>query len=138
LRSDRRPSRDTIQRRLILAALGDLDTHATAEQIYAEVATKHPSISRATVYRNLARMAEAGDIANIGSVDGSAHYDNRLHGHCHFVCDSCGRIFDLSGDISAICAEVAEAHGHEARAHGIYLAGVCRDCKGRAQQENCQ
>ena len=131
MRSGRPASRNTIQRQLVLTALGDLNIHATAEQVYDRVSTMHPSISKATVYRNLGRLAETGAIANIGSFDGATHYDHRLHRHYHFVCDSCGRIFDVSGDISGLCDEIEDTDGHEVRGHSLNFAGVCRDCRGK-------
>lgn len=128
----RHTSRRTVQRRLILSALGELDIHATAEQVYEYVCTRHPSISKATVYRNLGRLALTGEIANIGNFDGATHYDHRLHRHYHFVCDVCGRIFDVSGDIGlgdgGLCAGL---DGHEVRGHNLTFVGLCRECKGK-------
>ena len=129
MQADKRPARDTIQRRLILAALEELDIHATAEQVYGHVCAAYPSISKATVYRNLRQMAESGEIADIGILDGSTHYDHRLHRHYHFVCESCGRIFDVAGNIGELCAAIGETDKHEIRGHSLHFAGLCRDCK---------
>ena len=51
---------------------------ATAEQVYGHVAAEHPSISKATVYRNLGQMVEAGELINIGSFYGAAQRDKNL------------------------------------------------------------
>ena len=53
-------TRNTIQRALVLEAVNRLQCHATADEIYAEIAKEHPHISRATVYRNLNLLAELG------------------------------------------------------------------------------
>ena len=54
--------RNTIQRKLVLDTVRNLD-HPNAEQVYGEIITKHPHISKATVYRNLNLLAaqNAGD-----------------------------------------------------------------------------
>ena len=51
-------NRNTIQRSLVLEAVNKLQCHATADQIYAEIVKEHPTISRATVYRNLNLLRE--------------------------------------------------------------------------------
>jgi len=68
--------RNTIQKQLVLDAVKELNIHATAEQVFEYVVKKHTSISKATVYRNLSQMAESGELLNIGSFYGSAHYDH--------------------------------------------------------------
>ena len=43
--------------------------HPTSAEVYERVREKHPSISRATVYRNLAVLAEGGDIVRVKVLD---------------------------------------------------------------------
>ena len=57
--------RHTIQRTLVFDAVNKLQCHATADEIYEEIAKEHPNISRATVYRNLKQLAEAGEIRRL-------------------------------------------------------------------------
>ena len=45
--------RNTIQRSLVYEAVNRLQSHATADEIYAAIAAEHPNISRATVYLSL-------------------------------------------------------------------------------------
>ena len=55
-------SRNTIQRQLVLSAVRQLQNHPTADEVYQEVQKNCPTISRATVYRNLKLLAEEGEI----------------------------------------------------------------------------
>jgi len=121
--------RKTIQRDLILDAMKKLDMHATAEQVYGYVAAEHPTISKATVYRNLSQMAESGELVNIGSFDGVAHYDHNCHRHGHFVCDGCRQIFDVDGRLPGLFDRVADMDGHEIRGFNLSFNGLCRDCR---------
>ena len=50
--------RNTVQRAMTLEAVRRLHAHPTAEEVYRQVAAEHPSVSRATVYRNLRQLAE--------------------------------------------------------------------------------
>jgi len=111
----------------------ELDIHATAEQVYDHVAAEHPSISKATVYRNLGQMVEAGELINIGNFYGAAHYDHNCHKHCHFACDECKRIFDVSDCLPPdLYGRIASMDGHEIRGHNLSFNGLCRDCKAKA------
>ena len=56
--------RHTVQKNMIYAALCELKNHPTAHEVYEHVRTAHPTISKATVYRVLNRMAEQGTILN--------------------------------------------------------------------------
>ncbi|MCL2192942.1 MAG: transcriptional repressor [Treponema sp.] len=109
-----------------------LDIHATAEQVYDYVVTEHPSISKATVYRNLSQMVESGEIITIGNFYGATHYDHNCHDHYHFICDDCKRIFDLDGYLHDLCGQVASMCGHEIRGHNLNFNGLCQDCKVKA------
>ena len=121
--------RNTIQRKLILAALKELNIHATAEQVYEYVAAEHPSISKATVYRNLGNMAELGEIINIGNFYGSAHYDHACHNHYHFICEKCKKVFDVHSYFPEICDHITNADGFEIKSHSLSFSGLCHECK---------
>ena len=51
------PSRNTIQRALVLEAVRSLHNHPTSADVYEAVRRTYPNISRATVYRNLGVLA---------------------------------------------------------------------------------
>jgi len=119
---------------MILDAVKKLDIHATAEQVYDRVVMRHPSISKATVYRNLSQMAESGELINIGNFYGATHYDHNSHKHYHFVCDNCKRIFDVSDYIPDLCGRIANMDGHEIRGHNLNFNGLCRGCKTKPRE----
>jgi Fe2+ or Zn2+ uptake regulation protein len=120
--------RKTIQRKLIFDAVKALDIHATAEQVHEYVSDTHPSVSMATVYRNLNQMAEAGELLNIGSIKGAAHFDHNCHGHYHFICDKCERVYDVNDFFPEICERVTGMDGFQIKGHSLIFSGVCPDC----------
>ena len=56
--------RNTIQCALVLETVNRMTGHVSADEVYDAIAADHPNISRATVYRNLNRLAEMGKIQN--------------------------------------------------------------------------
>jgi len=120
--------RNTIQRQLVYNAVKELDIHANAEQVYEYVVAIHPSISKATVYRNLNQMAESGDLLNIGSFYGSSHYDHNCHDHYHFICDECRRVFDIDNSFPDV-TKLTKMEGFEIKGHNLSFYGICDECK---------
>jgi Fe2+ or Zn2+ uptake regulation protein len=121
--------RKTVQRQLIFDAVKELNIHATAEQVVEYLAQKHPSIGRATVYRNLNYMAETGELLRIGSFYGSTHYDHNLHEHFHFVCSQCRKIFDIEGCLSDVFNRFKQTQGFDITDCNISFGGLCWECK---------
>ena len=83
-------TRNTIQRALVLEAVRRFAGHGTAEELYQAVAQRYPHISKGTVYRNLQRLCELGEIRRVEVPDGADRYDRILEDHYHVRCDGCG------------------------------------------------
>jgi len=122
----------TIQQRIIHEAVSELGTHPKAEDVYAHVAMTHPTISRATVFRNLNQLAEAGKLLNIGKIDGVTRYDHNCHDHYHFECKICKRVFDVDGVVLDINPQAGCADGFCIDETVVYFRGSCAECGDRA------
>ena len=121
--------RNTIQRQLILEAVKDLNIHASAEQVVEYLAEKHPAIGRATVYRNLNSMSEAGELLRAGNFYGTTHYDHNCHEHYHFICSNCKKIFDVEGELNNITDRFRDTEGFDITECNISFSGLCWECK---------
>ena len=127
-----RNRRNTIQRSLVCEAVHRLQSHATAEEIYDEIVKQHPTISRGTVYRNLIRLAEEGEIRRMEIPGGPDRYDHRCHGHYHARCLQCGRVFDVEmAYLQDLEKAVTDAHGFAITGHDIIFRGICPDCQAK-------
>jgi len=121
--------RNTVQRQLILDSVRALNIHATAEQVFEHITRIHPSISKATVYRNMGKMAETGELLNIGNFYGSTHYDHNTHEHYHFICEDCRRVFDVDGTFSEIIERVEALGKLNIKSLQVSFSGLCSGCK---------
>ena len=109
--------RNTIQKQLVLDAVFRLANHPTAEEVYAEVARSHPTVSKATVYRNLGSLSEDG------------RFDQMLLEHHHIICTQCGCFADAPASGSAALDEaVARQTGYSGVSHDIVFRGLCPEC----------
>ena len=124
--------RNTIQRALVLEAVNSLQCHATADEVYEEIVREHPTISKATVYRNLNLLSEMGEIRRL-EIPGSAdRFDHISRTHCHVKCGVCGHVFDVDMDfVTGLENRIRDNHGFDFTDYDIIFHGVCPECKKR-------
>ena len=122
--------RETRQRKAIMEVLRDVRSHPSADWIYDEVRKKLPHISKGTIYRNLNVLEDEGLIIEL-NVDGMAgRYEARQGNHYHFICEKCGRIFDLDVPVeSGLNTEFAKKTGFQITHHQLEFRGLCKDCQ---------
>lgn len=122
----------TNQRALIVRmALGTHD-HFTAEQLLERCRKTDPRVSRATVYRTLAVLEQAGFVAGLDTGDGSRRFEHVLgHAHHdHMVCRVCARIFEFRDDEMERRQDAAARRiGFRIESHSLRIHGTCRACQ---------
>jgi len=119
--------RVTCQKKIILDYLKSVQTHPSAEIIFKKVRKKLPRISLGTVYRNLNVMKERGDILEISSQ--IARYDGDVSPHSHFVCEKCGKIFDVFQKIKMPKLNKIKVEPvKHIKNYQIYFYGACKKC----------
>lgn len=84
----------TPQRLCVLKSLSS-HTHPTIDELYAIVRKEHPSISLATVYKNLWALVEARLVVEIAVAGQKTRYDIYEKEHIHVVCKHCGAVSDI-------------------------------------------
>jgi Fe2+ or Zn2+ uptake regulation protein len=131
----RRPRRRvTDQRRLILEAVRETESHPTAEWIFRKVRRRLPRISLGTVYRNLKLLAEDGLVRELDS-RGFGRYDGNTARHDHFTCQVCGRIVDLIAPVDKrLLRRAARRTGLEIAHHRIEFYGRCKACRVKGER----
>lgn len=129
------PARYAVLRVLDAADLSD--EHLTAEQIGSRVAEAEPSVHRATVYRSLTSLVEAGVVSHVHLGGSATVYhltDERPSaatgvGHAHVQCSSCGRVIDVPHDtLEPVAARLRDELGFRLDTTHAALLGTCRDC----------
>lgn len=127
--------RNTHQRQLVLEAVRGRCDHPTADDIYLEVRARDERISRATVYRNLHLLADAGEIRSVRA-PGGERFDGRCDEHGHVVCRSCGAVADAPVPYHfELDADVAARTGFEVFSHATLFEGLCPACQQAGRRE---
>ncbi len=124
----------TTQRVALLGSLLAIDEgHVSAEDLYRELSGQFPTLSRATVYNNLAALGAAGLIEKLDTHEGS-RYGPVTQPHVNLVCLGCGQISDaLIGDeaLASVVERAAEAGAFAVRSVSVSVSGVCAACLAR-------
>lgn len=118
----------TNQKQIILDYLQSVHTHPTAEEIFKAVQKKLPRISLATVYRNLEKFVEKEMVLEIPGE--TKRFDADIDEHQHFICDSCGKVYDICCRLPHL--KKLEEHQHKVgtiKRYQLYFCGTCKKCK---------
>ena len=122
--------RNTIQCALVLETVKKLRCHATADEIYNALVKEHPHISRGTVYRNLQRLSEMGEIRKREFPSGADHFDHLCSNHYHAKCVKCGCVYDVDMEYMVdLEKSIRDTQGFEFTGHDIVFKGICLGCK---------
>ena len=118
------------QRELILQQVQMEAIHPTAETVYARLKVQHPSISLATVYRNLNELVELGKILRINVPGDSDRFDKMLVKHSHFFCEKCKSILDINEiNLNDVVNEIEINNNIKILSNQISLYGICSKCQ---------
>lgn len=107
--------------------------HASADAVFAVIASAVPRTSIQSVYNALSDFAEAGLVRRIEPAGRSMLFELRVDdNHHHLVCSACGAVEDIDCVIGAApCLEPSDTHGFTVQAAEVTFWGVCRTCASR-------
>lgn len=120
----------TPQRMAIVKILSKSEGHPSVEDLYDQIKEDFPTMSLATVYRNIVLIKSLGEVLELGFPDGSNRYDgNKPYPHPHVICIKCKKIVDPDlGSLENMTKEVAEETNFKILNHRLDFFGVCSDC----------
>lgn len=119
----------THQRERIYELLVASPGHYSPEEIYEQVKQDLPSISLATVYKNLKTFVRAGMLREVSVHHGSWRVDANPHPHHHLVCTRCRSITDLDHDlVEPVKLQGKLPEGFRLEKFNVELQGVCSAC----------
>jgi Fur family ferric uptake transcriptional regulator len=118
----------TDERQALLVAALARRPHFTLEELAQDVLRGPSPASRATVYRSLPILVEAGILQPTLVTGDARRYElalGREH-HDHLRCQRCGKIVEFRSDaIERLQLEIAARHGFRLVSHVHELVGEC-------------
>ena len=130
----------TEQRRILVDHIFRRHEHFDADELIEELARAEDKrrIGRATVYRTLKELIEAGLLRKIMEVDGRTVYDHDYGypAHDHLHCEQCGKLIEFHSDeLTRIRDAVAREHAFRVVSHRLIVEGTCKDCLHAKRRE---
>ncbi|MEM1108397.1 MAG: transcriptional repressor [Planctomycetota bacterium] len=112
-----------------------------ADELLEELKTSGHRVSRATVYRTLKHLLEAGVIREVLIDSGKAHYE-LAYGKApkgHLVCVETQRIVEFpTAELDALMNRICEENGFDPVSHRFVVYGVSPDAQKAEQAEQAE
>jgi Fur family peroxide stress response transcriptional regulator len=120
----------TPQRLAIVKILAKSEGHPSVEDIHVQIKVDFPTMSLATVYKNIVLIKSLGEVLELGFPDGSNRYDgNRPNPHPHVICIKCKKIVDPDVDsLDEMKKEVESETDFKILNHRLDFFGICSNC----------
>lgn len=123
----------TVQRRIVLDALLDRHDHPTVDQLYEDVKSRMPGVSRTTIYRALETLVDLGLARRTNHFEASARFDGNTEHHHHLVCRRCNRVADFEhASLNKIALPSLNNLAFEVLDYSIHIEGLCAECQKNA------
>jgi Fur family ferric uptake transcriptional regulator len=107
------------------------DGHVSADDLFDLVRREDAGIGRATVYRSLQWMVDAGLARKVDFGEGRSRFEAsyRHPRHFHLICTNCHSSSEfLSSDVESLLEEIAGARHFAATQATVQIYGVCEQC----------
>lgn len=130
LNSRSRPQRFTGQQREMVNYIFAKHNHFDAEELLDAMKQEGIRVSRATAYRTLAKLVDAGLLRRL-EIGPRTHYehDYGYPQHDHLVCERCDKIIEFQQpEIETLMREVCSEHLFQMTGHTLIVRGVCAEC----------
>ena len=124
--------RTTQQRRVLVDHVFSRHEHFDADELIEQLGRQEgeAKVSRATVYRALDELVEAGLLRKM-TIGGRSVYehDYGYPQHDHLHCTECDQLIEFrSEELLALREAVAREHGFRVTGHRLTVSGVCGEC----------
>lgn len=129
----------TQERQVILDAFLSLDEHVEAEALLERLRHGGTRVSRATVYRTLDLLVQAG-LARKVRLGTDHYYFERILGrrqHEHMICLDCGRVIEwFDGDLERLVTANVERHEFQPARYSVQVFGYCSACASSSSRRS--
>ena len=123
----------TYQRQVLYETMQGMHGHPSPEEVYASVKERIPSISLATVYKNIHLFVQSGVLRELSMHHGTLRVEMNKDPHHHLVCSVCKRVTDVEQDELGMGEpRLRLASGFVVERVSVDVIGVCSLCQAAA------
>jgi len=117
-----------------IAILEEIDAtgHIDIDHLYETLRMSFPSISLATVYKNVNQMYELNILEVIKVPNHKLQYEISKDPHIHLACDGCGSVIDMEQCIDELMDSAESESGYLLNHSTVVLNGLCPGCQKKS------
>lgn len=124
--------RYTPEREIIIKEIFAIHDHFDVDSLYISMRKKDARVSKASIYRLMPLLIEAGLVEEV-FFDGGQMYYEHIYGHdhhCHLRCVKCKKIQEFSDSrIREIEQTLAQKFDYRIIRHKLEVMGLCSECR---------
>lgn len=98
------------------------------DELYNGLLERFPTISLATIYKNINAMEEKGFVQEVKIPDQKSKYELSKEHHAHVVCQECRKVEDIVVSIDKVRDEVKDMSHYRIDKEDLVFTGVCPEC----------
>lgn len=121
----------TSQRMVMLRQISD-NGHMSIEELHEQIKSIYPSISLATIYKNINALCEANILREIKAPTQKQKYELSSDKHIHIACERCGKLEDIKIDTSSLQNGCENLSGYQIYDVSAVFIGICPECKTKS------
>ena len=107
--------------------------HLNVDELYNKMLKEFPSISLATIYKNINQMINNAIIQEVKLPQTKSVYELIKEPHLHIICNVCLKVEDIIIGTDKIIEEAEKVSGYKIDDSFITLKGVCHSCQNKNQ-----
>ena len=118
--------RNTKQKQVVTQVFQEAESALTVHEVLAHGQKILPSLSLATVYREINRLCAADELHTVTIPGDPVRYESDKHHHHHYKCTGCKKVYEIEGCPQELKSLVPE--GFKPVTHDLTFYGLCRAC----------
>ena len=126
----------TPERAMILDAALRRDGLFEPEELVSDVKSRGHRVSRATVYRTLSHLQDAGILKQVFFDNKQSYYEviAGRQGHDYLICVATGKVIEFNSErLRQLRDEICRQHGFDPLSHRFQIFGLSPEGKKRAE-----
>ncbi len=124
----------TSEREEILKEILKSKDHFDVDELYMKLKKKGSKVSKASVYRTIPLLVEAGYIQEVYKQDARSYYELTLDKlpHIHFICVKCKNVDEIIDKyLAELIQKEAKNKDYTPLTYHLEIFGICSNCKRR-------
>lgn len=117
----------TPQRLIILNEI-DRSGHIDVDSLYEQIHKILPSVSLATIYKNINNLTETGILKEVKMEGVKTQYEIDKFPHIHLVCQQCNQIEDIEVDKHQLIDQLKSYTDQTVQDANVTLYHLCKNC----------